>query len=149
MRPLCIDCQKDYEAEYRKKNAEKLKARRAARREKEKIYRQEYDAKNRGKLLVGESRRRSRRKGIPFDLDDYLGEIERRVQAGRCEMTGLQFNFHSRGMAWNSPSMDRINPKDGYVYKNIRIVCFAMNAALGNWGEETLRTVMDAWFQRR
>jgi hypothetical protein len=149
LRPICKECQRAYEADWRKKNVDRLAEARGRRAEKEKAYRQEYDAKNRGRLLLMEAKRRSARKRLPFDLDLHVQEVETRIQAGRCEMTGLPFNMHSSGISWNSPSLHRTDPKQGYVYHNIRVVCFAMNAAMGNWGEATLKTIISAWLERK
>ena len=85
---------------------------------------------------------------MAFDLLEHLGEIEARVQTGRCEMTGLPFDFYATGIQWNSPSIDRITPALGYIYQNIRVVCFGINAAMGSWGEAVLRKIVGAWLAR-
>ncbi len=54
----------------------------------------------------------------------------------------------ARKISYNSPSVDRIDPKKGYVYSNIRIVCFSLNAAIGNWGDEKTLEVMRTWIAR-
>lgn len=149
LRPICKDCQRIYEAEWRLANKARLIEARKKRADKEKAYRQIYDATNRGRLLVMEAKRRSARRGYAFDLDRYIPQIEKRIQKGECEMTGVEFNFHNAGSNWNSPSLDRIVPSKGYTYKNIRIVCFAMNCAMGKWGEEVLREIMESWAARR
>jgi hypothetical protein len=38
----------------------------------------------------------------------------------------------------NSPSLDKIIPKLGYVRGNVRVVCYQVNMALGEYGEEKL-----------
>jgi hypothetical protein len=38
-----------------------------------------------------------------------------------------------------------MNPKGGYLYDNIRVVCHAVNAALGDWGVDALQVVIDGW----
>ena len=60
-------------------------------------------------------------------------------------MTGLPFDLEAEKICWNSPSFDRIKAGGGYVRGNVRLVLFAMNAALGNWGEKQLREIMGAW----
>lgn len=149
LRPLCADCQRAYEAAWRNQNRARLTERRRLRAEKEKAYRQVYDTLNRAKLLAREARRRSAKGGLPYDLDEHLAELEARMQAGVCEMTGTPFSFDLMKPNWNSPSLDRIVPSLGYVYSNIRVVCFAMNAALGSWGEGPLAEVMTRWLKRR
>lgn len=147
-RPVCVDCQRQYEAQWRARNKERLGRARAVRAAKERDYRRGYDAENRGRLLVTEAARRSKRKGLPCDLLSFLPELEERVQRGRCEMTGLPFDFHNKIPNWNSPSLHRVNPSLGYVYPNIRVICFAMNAALGSWGEDRLAQLVEAWLRR-
>ena len=149
LRPLCKECQKKYEQKWRDANKERLAATRARRSAKEKKYRLEYDAANRGMLLVMQAKRRCLKKKIPFDLDQHIAEIEKRIQKKKCEMTGVELDMYNAGTKWNSPSLDRIVPMKGYVYSNIRVVCFAMNAALGNWGEDRLHKIMSAWLERK
>lgn len=145
LRPICRDCQRKYEAKWREQHAERRRQVREKRKDKEAAYRQKYDRVHRGALLAKEAARRSRRKKLPCDLLCHLEEIERRVQLGRCEMSGVPFNFDAKGTAWNSPSLHRIDPNLGYTMGNIRIVCFCLNAALGNWGERILKKTIRAW----
>lgn len=144
-RPMCKRCQRAYEREWRKKNKARLAQARERRREKERLYRIEYNARRRGYCLVQGARLRALRKGLPFDLDQHIEAVEARVQLHRCELTGLPLILGAKRGSWNSPSIDRIDPGKGYVYSNIRIVCFAMNVAMGKWGESVLRKVMTAW----
>lgn len=149
LRPLCSACQRDYEAGWRARNTSRIQKVRQSRAEKNQAYQQKYNAVHKGKLIVAECRRRSAKKGFPFDLDQHVEEIEARIQAGTCEMTGLPFELHARRKGvWNSPSIDRIEPAVGYLYHNIRVICFVMNAAMHDWGEERLRLVMQTWLGR-
>lgn len=45
------------------------------------------------------------------------------------------------------PSIDRVIPNLGYVYSNIRIVCFGMNAALGDWGEDKFKRLVKGYLK--
>lgn len=101
----------------------------------------------RGQTLVATVRTRARKRGLAFDLDEYIAAIQARIDLGHCELTGQPFDL-SPGRRFNSPSIDRIDPSIGYTYANIRIVLNLVNAALGDWGEEPLRAVMTAWLQR-
>lgn len=91
----------------------------------------------RAQCLVSHARIRSARKGIAFDLDIHVDDLQRRIDAGFCELTGLPFNL-SGGRTWDGPSLDRIVPADGYVIGNVRVVCYAVNSALGDWGLDVL-----------
>ena len=114
-------------------NKEKLKQAGATRRR-----------SSRGACLVANCRTRARNKNIPFDLDNFVDDIQKRIDHGRCELTGVAFDM-SPTRHWNSPSIDRIRPRDGYVAGNIRIVCHAINAAMGDWGEEIVWEMLKTW----
>lgn len=74
---------------------------------------------------------------MPFDLT--LEWILERIEAGRCELTGIRFDLSpiSQKQRINpfSPSVDRVKPGIGYTMDNCRVVATAMNIALGAWGE--------------
>lgn len=82
-------------------------------------------------------------------MDRHIADIQARIDAGHCELTGLPFKKECGPVTFDTPSIDRIIPAIGYVYTNIRIVCFAMNVALHNWGEEVLFRVVEAWKEKR
>lgn len=148
-RPLCSECQRKYEARWRSRNRDRLAQKRRERKDREAEYRRKYNRERRGWILLTECGRRARKQGLEFDLDRHAEEIENRVQAGRCEMTGLELCLDNGRAKWNSPSIHRMDPAEGYTLSNIKIVCWAMNAALGSWGEEVLRQVVESWSRRR
>ena len=149
LRPLCRDCQKKYEKFWRLKHKEQRRLMRAKRRDKDKIWRREYNQSNRANYLCSRIRKRCLRKKLPFDLDEHLSELNARISRGVCEISGTQLRLTQGTMSFNSPSLDRIIPSAGYVYSNIRVVCFAMNAAMGNWGLEKTKEIMNAWLGRK
>ena len=118
---------------WAEKNREHLLAKEAERR-----------VKKRAMVLVATVRTRAKKRGLDFDLDVYTQEIQKRIDAGVCELTGCAFDL-SPGRKFNSPSIDRRNPSLGYTYDNIRIVLNLANAALGDWGDDVLREVMTKW----
>lgn len=84
--------------------------------------------------MVAAAGARARLRGLPFDLD--AGELERRVQLGKCEATGLPFEMTTVRVSGQSigsftPSIDRIDPGLGYVMSNVRMVVWCFNAAKG------------------
>jgi len=85
---------------------------------------------------------------MEFDLLEHLKEIQERIDAGVCEISGVPFNLRE-GRTFDSPSIDRIDPSRGYTYANIRLICHAMNSALGDWGEEKLLAILRMWEVRR
>ena len=60
---------------------------------------------------------------------------------GRCALSGIPFSIEIVGkrnrMPW-WPSLDRIESREGYTPNNIRIVCYAVNVALWDFGDEVL-----------
>jgi hypothetical protein len=62
-------------------------------------------------------RRRARRDGIPFNLEPEDLKIPK-----RCPVLGLPLRRSSGRAAPNSPSVDRIIPRKGYVRGNVIVV---------------------------
>ena len=150
LRPLCKVCQREYEKTWRSKSTEARKATRAKRSQKAKIYSREYRAKNRAAYLIAECRRRSQKKGFAFDLDAYVPQMQERISKGTCEVSGIALALEAApGRAYNTPSLDRIDPSKGYVYGNVRIVAFAVNAMLGDWGEEVAMSIIAQWLKNK
>lgn len=145
-RPLCKICQREYEKGWRSQSTEYRRKQRAKRSAAHKIYSREYRAKNRAKYLIGECRRRCEKRGWAFNLDQYEDAIQARIDAGVCELTGYPLELKPvKGRPFNTPSIDRIKPEVGYVYSNIRVICFAANAMLGDWGEEAALMMVRSW----
>lgn len=94
------------------------------------------------------ARARSVKRGLAFDLttDWALAQAER---AGfRCALTGIEFYAkHTSAGVKNpfAPSLDRINPKAGYTQSNVRLVIFAVNAMLLDWGHEIFEQVANSY----
>ena len=60
-----------------------------------------------------------------------------------CEITQHPFTWDTRSPT--SLSIDRIDPLKGYTKDNIRFVCWWVNAAMGNWGLDTLINLIKEW----
>lgn len=126
-----------YRREWQQSNPERTSAARKRSRE-----------KRRAVWLVKTVRGRAKEKGVPFDLDAHVEEIQALIDAGVCQMTGLPFSLAGE-RDWDSPSLDRIVPAAGYVWGNVRVICHGMNCAMGSWGEEKLREFVTAWLNKR
>ncbi len=73
-----------------------------------------------------------KKENIPFDL-----EITDIVIPSICPKTGIPLVIHKeRGKFWDTPSVDRIDPKLGYTKSNIQVVCLWYNVSKLNWPEE-------------
>lgn len=130
--------QKDaYEAKWRLDNAEHLKQRAAKRR-----------LEKRAMCLIAAARVRCRNKGILFALDGFADDLQKRINVGCCELSGVVFDL-SPGRKPTSPSLDRRSPEKGYTPDNIRVICHALNAGLGDWGDDAFAPIAACWLAKR
>ena len=67
--------------------------------------------------------------------------VQERIERG-CEITGLPFDVSTARRHPLSPSLDRMNPKKGYLPSNCRVIALALNVGLSDWG---LDVVMPIW----
>ena len=106
-----------------------------------------YAMSDRGTVtkLLNYARDRSKLYDVPFELDrDWLRE---KLERGVCEVSGLPVQRISPGDYRThpyAPSLDRIVPALGYVKSNTRLVLFAVNRAMSDWGDEVLLTIARA-----
>jgi hypothetical protein len=84
--------------------------------------------------VLNRAKKRARARGLEFDLD--LAWVKRKLDCGRCEVTGLEFSccYGEGGHRPYSPSVDKKNPAEGYTKENCRLVLWAVNCALNDWG---------------
>ena len=150
LKPLCVTCQRAYEMDWRAKNKDRLKQARKNRKKKNLEYQIRYNKEDWARYTTSRLKPRCLKRGIPFDLDQHLGELNQRYEAGICELTGLPFRQYLWGKrTWDSASIHRVNPTDGYIYSNVQVVCFAVNAAIGDWGEEAFTMIASAYLMRK
>ena len=131
-RKTCIECCKTTERQ-RKTGT---KAARSA-------SHQKWRRENRASTLITAARYRAKQRGLAFDLDEWKPQIEERINRGACELTGLPLNLDG-GRTWDSPSLDRIDPKEGYTISNTRIVLFALNVMMNTWGQNKVLEIAEA-----
>jgi hypothetical protein len=87
---------------------------------------------------VDKCRHRAAAKGQPFRLTTVDVETVLRRSRGRCEVTGMAFSDAPAPKGMKRPyhhSIDRVDSSLGYTGSNVRVVCFAVNMAMANWGE--------------
>jgi hypothetical protein len=83
---------------------------------------------------------------LRFDLSPL--DIQRRIDEGRCELTGIAFNL-DEPRAWNAPSLDQRTPGAGYTRENVRVVLYALNVMANTWGENRIVEIAAAINVRR
>lgn len=98
------------------------------------------DYKKRLRRLCQMAKNRSKSKELEFNIDgDYLIKLWEENE-GCCALTGQPFDLTNWGehgqVNPNTPSVDRIIPKLGYVKGNVRLITYHMNIALSDFGVE-------------
>lgn len=111
-------------------------------------YEKEYLDKNIGRLLLKLAKARAKKRKLHFSLT--LAWIQKKLDYGKCEQTGLPFSF-TRGIndALNGrnpwfPSIDRINSSFGYNENNCQLVCCIYNLGKADWTDAEMLTMARA-----
>lgn len=65
-----------------------------------------------------------------------------------CPIFGIQLDYKASKIRPNCPSIDRINPKKGYVPGNIAVISFRANCIKSNATSAELRKIAD-WMDRQ
>ena len=91
--------------------------------------------------VAGGAAGRALNKGTPCDPDLAAWAMEaNRRQADCCLVTGIRFSLERIGNGITprpfAPSIDQIVAGRGYVRDNIRLICWATNVLLVEWGED-------------
>jgi hypothetical protein len=79
--------------------------------------------------MVRRARLRARVRCLPFDLS--VEHVYGLLSRGRCSLTGVEWDFSpgpDTSRPWR-PSLDRIDPRLGYVRGNVQVICWAVNRA--------------------
>ncbi len=137
-RATCKTCMTEHERLRRmKKHGD-----RTQQRENERLWRR----RRRGHALCVGARQRAKNKGWVFSLDS--DDIQRRVDRGVCELTGISFSLDD-SRSWDAPSLDRIVPSKGYTNANVRVVLHCINVMANVWGAQKIVEMGKAIMTRR
>jgi hypothetical protein len=109
---------------------ERLKEVRDRDREKYNKTVRDWRAKNPERALWMKVKSRAKKNGIPFDI-----EVSDIIIPEYCPVFGIRLE-HNRsgklGPCVTSPSLDRIDPKLGYIKGNVQVISHKANAAKSN-----------------
>lgn len=96
------------------------------------------------KKLHTRAKKRAKERNLSFEISiEFLVELMNR-QEFKCELTEIPFDMSGK-VRRNpfGPSIDRKDPGQGYIESNVRWILFALNTALGNWGDAQFRWLME------
>ena len=129
----CVDCRRHRNTPERRE-VEKLRSR-SARAERPYL------------MLLSEAKRRAKANGLPYDLTRQWAELR---WTGHCEVSGIPFRRSpgKGGPSYYSPTIDRIDPKLGYVLGNCRFILNAINVFKGRQGDAEMLQVAAAIVER-
>ena len=102
--------------------------------------------------VIKGAEQRAKERGFGFDinLDWIMAQALR--QEFRCSMTRIPFYFDSDTDSKTNPyapSIDRIDSKIGYTRDNVRIVIYAVNIMLCDWGDDVFEHVIESYKANR
>lgn len=102
---------------------------------------QRWQEQNPEKYIISQAKFRANKNNIPFDL-----EVEDITIPEVCPILGISIFFGEGSVKPHSPSLDRINPKLGYVKGNVQIISQRANQLKGNASPEEL-LLLAKWIQ--
>jgi len=102
--------------------------------------------------LCSMAKNRARTAKVPFNIDrEHLVELWDQ-NSGKCVLTGRTFSLEAWGdkgqVNPDAPSIDRINPKLGYVKGNVRLVTYHMNISLSDFGTELFKVLAESYLMQ-
>ena len=138
----CRDKQKKWYYDNHERECEKNRVHNQERRadpdlkERERLRNVARRLNNPERFMWERAKRRAAKSGIPFDI-----EIEDVFIPERCPVFGTPFRYGEGATLPESPSLDRIIPRLGYVKGNVAVISHRANAIKNNATSEELQTV--------
>ena len=97
------------------------------------------NARNKVSQILGRLKHRAAKAGIPFNL-----EREDIIIPTHCPILGIELKWNQgKGYHPDSPSVDKINPKLGYVKGNVRVISARANLLKNDATVEELEKVLE------
>ena len=111
-------------------------------------YIDDYKRTTRGRALtlLSNARKRSKERNVPLKLS--VEWVEEKLIIGTCQITCIPFNLEPTPdhvtRRWDAPSLDRIDKHLPYNKTNTRVVLWAVNCALSEYGTEIMLPILKA-----
>ena len=96
--------------------------------------------------LLTSAKVRAKEKGCPLDIDiQYVASL----YVDKCPLLGIDLSWENSGMAIaNSPSLDKIDPRLGYVHGNVWIISHRANTIKSDATPQELLAIANALLAR-
>ena len=108
----------------------------------------DYKRTVRGRAVTLMSNAKARCKNKNVEIFITQTWVENHLTRGTCELTGMPFSFEPppEGVTrrWDAPSLDRINKHKPYTEENTRVILWAVNCALAEYGTEVMLPILKA-----
>lgn len=142
----CILCSRQYVSTWQKRTKDERRDFNKSYYEKNKqkiIQRQiEWSNKDPMRKWFQSIKAAKRQIGISIEIQWKEIKILLEKQNNVCALTGLPFlpnGLKEKGkFQWDSPSLDKINPNDGYSINNVRVILYCVNAFKGRMSDEDM-----------
>ena len=100
----------------------------------------------RASVLYSNAKSRCKKKKIGLHITHEW--IQKHLERGTCELTGLPFSLEPPppGLTrrLDAPSLDRISKHKPYTEENTRVILWAVNCALSEYGTSTMLPILKA-----
>lgn len=108
-------------------------------------WRKENPLKRSIVTAFAKAKKRAVKRGVPFNIPPGTTRALAERCGGRCELSGIEFRTTTTGVcSVYSPSLDRIDPAQGYVPGNLRLILNGLNALKGDGTDEDVLTICNA-----
>ena len=136
LRSMCRPCHSSTSYKSRKKRANEYRSQVKSKNE--------INEESRGYLLWKRAKDRAKKHNLEFNIS--RNQVVYWLKFGVCQATGLKLNLKFGNEKINplGPSLDRINPKIGYINGNVRLVCWLFNRAKGDGSDEDVWLLAEA-----
>jgi hypothetical protein len=97
---------------------------------------------------VKSAKARAKASGVEYDLDKEWVLSQAILQNFKCALTAIPFYMTTEATSSRHPflpSLDRISAGGGYTKSNVRIVIYAVNVMLMDWGTATFERVANGY----
>lgn len=98
----------------------------------------QYNKKHPAKILLYSAKQRAKRHNLPFNLTESDILIPK-----YCPIFGFEMQSQYGKQCDISPSVDRINPKLGYIKGNVIVISHLANRVKSDVGPAILRRIAD------